>query len=77
MKLGRLSEVTQIRTVRRVQGNPTVLCAVGIFLLRKIEMCLLCGTNLSLGETPEELPFKGCRGKRALARELPRQFSVQ
>jgi len=33
MKLVRLSEVTQIRTVRRVQVKPTVLFAVRIFLL--------------------------------------------
>lgn len=57
MKLGRLSEVTQISTVRRVQGRFTVLCAVRIFLWRKIE-CLMCGANLSLGGTPKNYRCK-------------------
>ena len=60
MKLGRLSEVTQISTVPRVQGRFTVLCAVRIFLWRKIE-CLMCGANLSLGGNPKELPLQGYR----------------
>lgn len=65
MKLVRLSEVIQIRTVRRKQGKPTLLFAVRIFLLGEDrDVVFIVWYELIAGGNPKELPLQGYRGEK-------------